>query len=323
VAELVEMVQTLFDTLQQLSEQHKEVLIPGYTHFQVAMPSSFGLWFGAYAEALVDDVLMLKAAYAVANQNPLGSAAGYGSSFPLDRSLTTQLLGFETLSYNVVYAQMGRGKTEQLLGYAIASLASTLNKLASDVCLYMSQNFGFLAFPDALTTGSSIMPHKKNPDVFELVRARTNLLMSLPLNVSHLTSNLPSGYHRDLQLTKEVLLPAIEDMKASLQITNFTLSQVQIRENILEAPIYDYLFSVEVVNREVLNGLPFREAYRKIGVQIQEGTFQPERKVEHSHEGSIGQLCNAEIAGKMAKAVQGIDTESWRSAIRTLLAHGV
>ncbi|MEL6653087.1 MAG: argininosuccinate lyase [Bacteroidota bacterium] len=319
IVEILSLTRTLFTTLQKLSEQHKAVLIPGYTHFQVAMPSSFGLWFGAYAEALIDDVQMLAAAYKVADQNPLGSAAGYGSSFPLDRQMTTDLLGFANLSYNVVYAQMGRGKTEQLLGYALASIAATLNKLATDVCLYMSQNFGFLTFPDSLTTGSSIMPHKKNPDVFELVRARTNLLMGLPANISHLTSNLPSGYHRDLQLTKEALLPGIEETKACLHISNFMLEQVEIRDNILEAPIYDYLFSVEVVNREVLSGLAFREAYKKIGQQIQEGSFEPSRKVSHTHEGSIGNLCTEEIATKMEAAAAGIDANYWQEAIEKLL----
>jgi len=320
VTALLSLTRTLFTTLQQLSEQHKAILIPGYTHFQVAMPSSFGLWFGSYAEALVDDVQMLAAAYKVADQNPLGSAAGYGSSFPLNRQMTTDLLGFQSLSYNVVYAQMGRGKTEQLLGYALGSIAATLNKLASDVCLYMSQNFGFLTFPDSLTTGSSIMPHKKNPDVFELVRARTNLLMSLPASISHLTSNLPSGYHRDLQLTKEVLLPGIEETKACLHISNFMLEQVQVKENVLEAPIYDYLFSVEVVNREVLNGLAFREAYKKIGQQIQAGNFEPDREVTHTHEGSIGNLCTEEIAAKMDAAAIGINSAHWRQAIANLLS---
>ncbi|MFK7921983.1 MAG: argininosuccinate lyase [Bacteroidia bacterium] len=319
VTELLALIQTLFSTLQKLSEKHKDILIPGYTHFQVAMPSSFGLWFGAYAEALVDDVQMLAAAYKVSDQNPLGSAAGYGSSFPLKRQLTTDLLGFQSLSYNVVYAQMGRGKTEQLLGYALASIGATLNKLAADVCLYMSQNFAFLTFPDNLTTGSSIMPHKKNPDVFELVRARTNLLMSLPASISHLTSNLPSGYHRDLQLTKEVLLPGIEETKACLHISNFMLEQVQVKDNVLESPIYDYLFSVEVVNREVLNGLAFREAYKKIGQQIQEGNFKPDREVSHTHEGSIGNLCTEEIATKMEMAASEIDSDKWRMAIRNLL----
>ncbi|MEL7532804.1 MAG: argininosuccinate lyase [Bacteroidota bacterium] len=320
LVDVLALTRTLFTTLQHLSEKHKDILIPGYTHFQVAMPSSFGLWFGAYAEALVDDVQMLAAAYKVADQNPLGSAAGYGSSFPLNRQMTTDLLGFESLSFNVVYAQMGRGKTEQLIGYALGSIASTLNKLASDVCLYMSQNFGFLTFPDSLTTGSSIMPHKKNPDVFELVRARTNLLMSLPANISHLTSNLPSGYHRDLQLTKEVLLPGIEETKACLHISNFMLEQVQVKENVLEAPIYDYLFSVEVVNREVLNGLAFREAYKKIGLQIQAGNFEPARELAHTHEGSIGNLCTAEIAAKMQAAAVGMDTDHWRGAIASLLS---
>ncbi|MEM6348996.1 MAG: lyase family protein, partial [Bacteroidota bacterium] len=239
---------------------------------------------------------------------------------PLNRQMTTDLLGFQSLSYNVVYAQMGRGKTEQLLGYALGSLAATLNKLASDVCLYMSQNFGFLTFPDSLTTGSSIMPHKKNPDVFELVRARTNLLMNLPASISHLTSNLPSGYHRDLQLTKEVLLPGIEETKACLYISNFMLEQVIVKENVLDAPIYDYLFSVEVVNREVLNGLAFREAYKKIGQQIQEGKFKPERELAHTHEGSIGNLCTAEIAAKMEAAAGEMDTDHWREAIANLLS---
>lgn len=319
IREMVSLTQQLFQTLQELSEQHKDVLLPGYTHFQIAMPSSFGLWFGAYAESLIDDVLFFNAAYKVADQNPLGSGAGYGSSFPLDRTLTTELLGFETLSYNVVYAQMGRGKTEKLLSFAMSSLATTLNKLASDVCLYMSQNMGFLTFPKELTTGSSIMPHKKNPDVFELIRARSNRLMALPGEISQITGNLPSGYHRDLQLVKESLLPAMEDLKACLSITDYMLKQVIVKDGIVEDSLYDYLFSVEMVNREVLNGVPFREAYRKIGEAIEKGEFQPIRSVEHTHEGSIGNLCNEEIAQKMNNALDGFQFNRFEKAIQSLL----
>ena len=294
-------ISNLFACLQKLSEQHKEVLIPGYTHFQVAMPSSFGLWFGAYAESLIDDLIFFKAAYQVANQNPLGSAAGYGNSFPLNRSRTTELLGFETLSYNVVYAQMGRGKTEKLLAFAIASLATTLNKLSADICLYMSQNFGFITFPDELTTGSSIMPHKKNPDVFEIMRARSNRLQALPNTIGTITTNLPSGYHRDLQLTKEVLLPAIEESKSCLQIATYMLERIIVKKGVLEQPIYDYLFSVERVNELVLQGVPFRDAYKQVGQEIESGNFKPDRKVQHSHEGSIGNLCTKEIKDKFDK----------------------
>ncbi|MCL4146406.1 UNVERIFIED_CONTAM: hypothetical protein GTU68_055656 [Idotea baltica] len=319
IREMVALTQELFETLQSLSEKYKDVLLPGYTHFQIAMPSSFGLWFGAYAESLVDDVLFFNAAYKVADQNPLGSGAGYGSSFPLDRTLTTELLGFETLSYNVVYAQMGRGKTEKLLSFAMASLATTLNKLASDVCLYMSQNMGFLTFPKELTTGSSIMPHKKNPDVFELIRARSNRLMALPAEISQITGNLPSGYHRDLQLVKESLLPAMEDLKACLSITDYMLKNIIVKDGIVKDSLYDYLFSVEMVNREVLNGIPFREAYRKIGEAIEKGEFQPIRSVEHSHEGSIGNLCNKEIAEKMNAALSGFNFAKFEKAIQNLL----
>ena len=319
IRELVELIQPLFDTLLELSERHKEVLIPGYTHFQVAMPSSFGLWFGAYAESLIDDVVMLHAAWKVADQNPLGSAAGYGSSFPLDRSMTTRLLGFSTLSYNVVYAQMGRGKTEKLLSFALSSLASSLNKLASDVCLYMSQNFAFLSFPDALTTGSSIMPHKKNPDVFELVRARSNRLQALPGEISQIISNLPSGYHRDLQLVKESLLPAIEEMKSCLRITDHMLQQVIVSEEVVQDSKYTYLFSVEAVNREVLKGVAFREAYRKIGTQIEEGHFEPDRTVEHTHEGSIGNLCLPEIREKMKAELSNFHFDRFERAVESLL----
>lgn len=319
IRELVELLDPLFQTLLSLSDRYKDILLPGYTHFQVAMPSSFGLWFGAYAESLIDDVIMLQAAYKVADQNPLGSAAGYGSSFPLDRTMTTRLLGFSTLSYNVVYAQMGRGKTEKLLAFALSSIGSTLNKLASDICLYMSQNFGFLTFPDELTTGSSIMPHKKNPDVFELVRARSNRLQALPGEISQIISNLPSGYHRDLQLVKESLLPAIEDTKSCIRITQHMLERVIISPEVIDDPRYTYLFSVEAVNREVLNGLPFREAYKKIGQQIANGDFDPSKEVNHTHEGSIGNLCLEEIKAKMDSQISGFHFQRFEQAIADLL----
>ncbi|MEL6672191.1 MAG: argininosuccinate lyase [Bacteroidota bacterium] len=321
IKELVELSQQLFSSLQSQSERYREVLLPGYTHFQVAMPSSFGLWFGAYAESLIDDLHMLHAAYAVADQNPLGSAAGYGSSFPLDREMTTHLLGFSDLSYNVVYAQMGRGKTEKLLAYAVASLATTLNKLAADVCLYMTQNMGFISLPKELTTGSSIMPHKKNPDVFEILRARTNRLQTLPTEIGHITTNLPSGYHRDLQLTKESLLPAIEDLKRCLSITDYMVQRIEVKEDILEKPLYDYLFSVEVVNEEVLKGVPFREAYRKVGEAIEAGTYAPQRTVKHTHLGSVGHPANEQIRAKMDKAVQKFGFETWESAMEALITH--
>lgn len=313
-------IQGLFNTLQALSEQHKAVLLPGYTHFQVAMPSSFGLWFGSYAESLVDDMVALYAAWQVADQNPLGSAAGYGSSFPLDRELTTRLLGFSTLSYNVVYAQMGRGKSELFLAFALASIGTTLNKLAADVCLYMSQNFGFIRFPDALTTGSSIMPHKKNPDVFELIRARSNRMMSLPGSISHLLSNLPSGYHRDLQLLKEYLFPCLEETKQCLNMAAFMLEQVQVNPDIVSDPRYDYLFTVEAVNRAVLGGTPFREAYQQIGQQIADGSYQADREVLHTHLGSIGQPANAEIQQKLARVMTQFDFGRFDTAFAQLLS---
>ena len=322
IREITALVRALFETLQGLSERHKAVLLPGYTHFQVAMPSSFGLWFGAYAESLVDDLQFLLAAYRVADQNPLGSAAGYGSSFPLDRSMTTTLLGFSEMSYNVVYAQMGRGKTEKLFAFALSSLASTLNKLAADVCLFMSQNFGFVTFPDELTTGSSIMPHKKNPDVFEILRAKTNRLQSLPLEISHIITNLPSGYHRDLQLTKESLLPAIADTKDCLGITRFMLERIQVNTQILDAPIYDYLFSVEEVNREVLSGVPFREAYQKVGKAIAAGTFKPDKTVNHSHEGSAGNLCHAQVQAKLERVMADFSFEQKERAWARLADDG-
>ncbi|GAB4410159.1 MAG: argininosuccinate lyase [Bacteroidia bacterium] len=312
-------VQTLFDTLLRLSAQYQHVLLPGYTHFQVAMPSSFGLWFGAYAESLIDDVWMLHSAWQVADQNPLGSAAGYGSSFPLDRALTTRLLGFSDLAYNVVYAQMGRGKTERALAGALASIGATLNKLATDVCLYMSQNFGFVSFPDELTTGSSIMPHKKNPDVFELLRARSNRLQNLPGQIAQVCSNLPSGYHRDFQLLKELVLPALGETRTCLHICDYMLGHIRVREGILDDPMYDYLFTVEAVNREVLAGVPFRAAYRHIGEQVQQGTFQPRRDLHHTHAGSIGQLCHDEIRAKMTRALSAFDFQRFDAAVQGLV----
>ncbi len=293
--------QALFDTLISLSEKHKNVLMPGYTHLQIAMPSSFGLWFGAYAEALVDDMQQLAAAYKIANQNPLGSAAGYGSSFPLNRSMTTELLGFETLHYNVIAAQMSRGKTERALSAAMSSMAATLGRFAMDVCLYMSQNFGFISFPDSLTTGSSIMPHKKNPDVFELIRGKCNRLQAVPNEVALLCTNLPGGYHRDMQLLKEIMFPAIEELLSCLHMADFMLHNISVKENILEDKKYDYLFTVEDVNRMALEGTPFREAYKTVGLQVQEGTYKPSKSVKHTHEGSIGNLCNDKIVEKMQR----------------------
>jgi argininosuccinate lyase len=292
---------SLFDLLMDLAEEHKEVLLPGYTHLQIAMPSSFGLWFSAYAESLIDDLYFVDAAFKVADQNPLGSAAGYGSSFPIDRSFTSKEMGFETLKYNVVAAQMGRGKVEKATAFGMSSIAGTLSKMAMDICLYMSQNFNFISFPDELTTGSSIMPHKKNPDVFELVRAKCNKLQAVPNQLTLITNNLPSGYHRDLQLVKEVIVPAIQDLKACLEILTFSLKEIKVNQNILENPKYDYLFSVDTLNELVQNGMPFRDAYKKMGVEINEGTFTPKRDIEHTHEGSLGNLCLEEIREKLRK----------------------
>ncbi|MDR1595017.1 MAG: argininosuccinate lyase [Prevotellaceae bacterium] len=299
IKDIAKLTKQLFDTLIELSEANKDVLMPGYTHFQIAMPSSFGLWFGAYAESLTDDVLLLEAAYRHANQNPLGSAAGYGSSFPLNRTMTTELLEFNTLHFNSIAAQMSRGKTERTLGYAIAAIAGTLSKLAGDICLYMSQNFGFVSFPDELTTGSSIMPHKKNPDMFELIRGKCNRLQALPNELTLVTSNLPSGYHRDLQLLKEIVFPAIDELKNCLAMSDYMLRNIRINVSITDSPLYDYLFTVEDVNRKVLSGVPFRDAYREIGKQVQEKTYKPNREVHHTHEGSIGNLCNDRIKEKM------------------------
>lgn len=299
-------VEKLFNRLIELSEKHKDDLMPGYTHLQVAMPSSFGLWFGAYAESLADDMQMLVAAYNIANQNPLGSAAGYGSSFPLDRTMTTRLLGFADLHYNVVAAQMSRGKTERAASMAIASIASTLGHLAMDVCMWMCQNFGFVSFPDELTTGSSIMPHKKNPDVFEIMRGKCNRLQSIPNEIALLTGNLPLGYNRDLQLLKDIIFPATTEMKECLEMADFMLQHIRIRKDILEDRRYDYLFTVEEVNRLVLAGMPFREAYKKVGLEVQDGTYRPVRSVKHTHEGSINNLCNKEIVRKFEGVMTGL-----------------
>lgn len=296
------LIKELFDVLLEQAERHKDVLMPGYTHLQIAMPSSFGLWFSAYAESLVDDLYLLNAAKKVVDQNPLGSAAGYGSSFPVDRQYTTKLLGFETLKYNVVAAQMGRGKVEKTTAFAMASLAATISKLAMDVRLYVNQNFNFLSFPEEVTTGSSIMPHKKNPDVFELIRAKCNKIQSLPTQITLVLNNLPSGYHRDLQLVKEMMIPSIELIKACLEMTTSTISKATVNPDILEDPRYDYLFSVERLNELVLEGVPFRDAYKQVGKEIEDNTYNPPKEIHHSHQGSIGNLCLDEIRAKMNKA---------------------
>jgi argininosuccinate lyase len=319
IEEVVVQTKSLFDLLQALSEQYKNHLLPGYTHFQIAMPSSFGLWFGAYAESLVDDMYMMQAAYKMANKNPLGSAAGYGSSFPLNRQLTTDLLGFEKLNYNVVYAQMGRGKTERNVSAAIASVAATVGKLAMDVTLYMNQNFGFLTFPAELTTGSSIMPHKKNPDVFELIRAKCNKLQALPNEIAMITANLPSGYHRDLQLIKESFVPAFEEIIDCIALTKVMLSKVIIKEEIVKEEKYTYMFSVEVVNDLVNKGMAFRDAYKKVGLDIEKGDFKPLYDVQHTHEGSIGNLMNKEIAQMMAQAIQDFGFQKVEKAVSQLV----
>ncbi len=320
IQEMVENTSTLFTQLINLSNTHQDKLLPGYTHLQIAMPSSFGLWFGAYAESLADDMEMMLAAYKVCNKNPLGSAAGYGSSFPLNRTLTTKLLGFEQLNYNVVYAQMGRGKTERILGQAMSSVAATLAKMAMDVCLFINQNFGFISFPDELTTGSSIMPHKKNPDVFELIRSRCNKIQALPNEIAMMTTNLPSGYHRDLQLLKENLFPAITSLNECLEMTTFMLQNIKVKDNILDDKKYDYLFSVDVVNELALSGVPFREAYKMVGETIENGTFAPNKTVKHTHEGSIGNLCNPEIEAMMNKVLAQFQFEKTNQAIASLLA---
>ncbi len=293
--EIVELSSTLFATLTELSERYKDVLMPGYTHLQIAMPSSFGLWLGAYAESLVDDCQTILAAYKLCNKNPLGSAAGYGSSFPLDREMTTSLLGFDSLNYNSIYAQMSRAKCEQSVAVALASLASTLSRFAMDNCMFMSQNFGFVAYPDNYTTGSSIMPHKKNPDVWELIRGKCNIIRSLPSSIAMLTTNLPIGYNRDMQLLKEQIFPSIFEMKSILHMANVMLREIKVNEGIVEDKRYDYIFSVESVNALVLEGVPFRQAYRQVGLDIEAGNYTPSREVSHSHEGSIGNLCTEQI----------------------------
>jgi argininosuccinate lyase len=316
---LVTAVQSFFQLLQEQSEKYKDHLFPGYTHLQLAMPSSFGLWFGAYAESLVDDMISLQAAYRVVNKNPLGSAAGYGSSFPINRTLTTQLLGFEELNYNVVYAQMGRGKAERITAMALANLADTLARLSMDACLYLNQNFDFVSFPTELTTGSSIMPHKKNPDVFELIRSHGNRIKALPNEIMMMTTNLPSGYHRDLQLLKEHLFPAFQILKDCLEMARLMLSNINIKENILNDDKYRYLFSVEEVNKLVLQGIPFRDAYKQVGMAIEEGKFTHTTGVHHVHEGSIGNLCNDQIRNMMRNATDSFDFNRVEAAVKALL----
>ena len=315
---VAEDVRTLFGELQAQSERYKQVLMPGYTHLQVAMPSSFGLWFGAYAESLVDDMMFLQAAFRMANRNPLGSAAGYGSSFPLNRTMTTQLLGFESMDYNVVYAQMGRGKMERNVAFALASVAGTLSKLAFDACLFNSQNFAFVKLPDECTTGSSIMPHKKNPDVFELTRAKCNKIQALPQQIMLIMNNLPSGYFRDLQIIKEVFLPCFQELRDCLSMVTYIIQRIKVNEHILDDPRYDLMFSVEEVNRLATEGMPFRDAYKKVGMDIQAGHFKPCKEVHHTHEGSIGNLCNEEIRALMNEVWNGFHFEQMEEAERQL-----
>ena len=316
---IVKKTEKLFDTLIAQSEKYKQVLMPGYTHLQVAMPSSFGLWFAAYAESLADDLIVMQAANRVCNRNPLGSAAGYGSSFPLNRTQTTDSLGFETMDYNVVYAQMGRGKTERIVASAIASIAATLAKLAFDACLYNSQNFAFIKLPDAFTTGSSIMPHKKNPDVFELTRAKCNKLQALPYQITLIANNLPSGYFRDLQIIKELFLPSFDELEECLDMVDLMISQIAVNEHILDDKRYDYMFSVEEVNRRVQTGTPFRDAYKQVGLEIEAGKFSPDKHIRHTHEGSIGNLCNDRITELMRKTIDSFDFARTEAAEARLL----
>ena len=316
--DIAELVKVLFDELIAKSNELKDVLMPGYTHLQVAMPSSFGLWFGAYAESLCDDMLFLQAAYRMTNRNPLGSAAGYGSSFPLNRQLTTDLLGFDSMDYNVVYAQMGRGKTERNVAFAMATIAGTLAKLAFDACLFNSQNFGFVRLPKECTTGSSIMPHKKNPDVFELIRAKCNKIQALPTQVTLIMNNLPVGYFRDLQIIKEVFLPAFDELKDCLNMTAYIINRMEVNRNILDNPIYDPIFSVEEVNRLAAEGMPFRDAYKKVGLEIEAGTFRADKHIHHTHEGSIGNLCNDKIEALMQQTIGSFGFEKVEKAERLL-----
>ncbi len=320
IQEIVELVSGLFEVLISQSNRYKEVLLPGYTHLQIAMPSSFGLWFGAYAESLADDLQLMQAAYKVCNRNPLGSAAGYGSSFPLKRQMTTDLLGFDSLDYNVVYAQMGRGKMERTVAFAMAGIAATLSKLAFDACMFNSQNFGFIKLPDQFTTGSSIMPHKKNPDVFELTRAKCNKLQGLPQQITLISNNLPSGYFRDLQIIKEVFLPAFDELKDCLRMVTHMMREVKVNEHILDDDKYALLFSVEEVNRLVLEGVPFRDAYKQVGLNIEAGKFTPVKEVCHTHEGSIGNLCNDQISALMQNIVDGFAFNRVNEAEQQLLS---
>ena len=320
IQEIVELVSGLFEVLISQSNRYKEVLLPGYTHLQIAMPSSFGLWFGAYAESLADDLQLMQAAYKVCNRNPLGSAAGYGSSFPLKRQMTTDLLGFDSLDYNVVYAQMGRGKMERTVAFAMAGIAATLSKLAFDACMFNSQNFGFIKLPDQFTTGSSIMPHKKNPDVFELIRAKCNKLQGLPQQITLISNNLPSGYFRDLQIIKEVFLPSFDELKDCLRMVTHMMREVKVNEHILDDDKYALLFSVEEVNRLVLEGVPFRDAYKQVGLNIEAGKFTPVKEVSHTHEGSIGNLCNDQISALMQNIVDGFAFNRVNEAEQQLLS---
>jgi len=317
--ELVKIIHPFFELLQTQSEKYKDHLLPGYTHLQLAMPSSFGLWFGAYAESLVDDMITLKGAYDIVNKNPLGSAAGYGSSFPINRTLTTKLLGFDDLNYNVVYAQMGRGKAERIVAQSLANVADTLSKLSMDACLYLNQNFGFISFPAELTTGSSIMPHKKNPDVFELIRSHCNRIKALPNEIMMMTTNLPSGYHRDLQLLKEHLFPAFKTLKDCIEMAGLMLSNIEIKKEILADEKYKYLFSVEEVNKLVNTGMPFRDAYKKVGLDIEAGNFKYDTSVHHTHEGSIGNLCTGEIKKQMKTITESFPFSQIEKALSGLL----
>lgn len=319
IQELTSHVSEMFDILLSKSEEYKEVLMPGYTHLQIAMPSSFGLWFGAYAESLVDDLQLLQAAYKICNRNPLGSAAGYGSSFPLNRQMTTDLLGFDSMNYNVIYAQMGRGKMERSVSFALASLAATLSKLAFDGCMFNSQNFGFIKLPDECTTGSSIMPHKKNPDVFELTRAKCNKIQNLPQQISSIINNLPSGYFRDYQIIKEVFLPAFDELTDCIRMVTYILKELKVNTNILEDERYAPIFSVEEVNRLVLLGVPFRDAYKQVGLSIEAGTFVPNKKIHHTHEGSIGNLCNDKIQELMQQLLQSFQFNTINKAEEALI----
>lgn len=319
IRELVRLTRDLFEVLIDQSNRYKDILMPGYTHLQIAMPSSFGLWFAAYAESLADDLLLMQAAYKICNRNPLGSAAGYGSSFPLSRTMTTELLGFDSMNYNVVYAQMGRGKMERTVAYAMAGIAATLSKLAMDACLFNSQNFGFIQLPDSFTTGSSIMPHKKNPDVFELTRAKCNTLQGMPQQIALICNNLPSGYFRDLQIIKELFLPSFDELKDCLRMVTLMMREIKINEHILDDPKYSLLFSVEKVNRLVMDGVPFRDAYKKVGMDIEAGTFPADQTVRHTHEGSMGNLCNEKIEQLMQQTIEGFQFEKVDRAEKALL----